>query len=410
VTTQPDPALGAPGPSDSGSDDPAVVFVDSYSWQSFADLAGALRHRGIPAARITGRAASARQRAVMALESLVYGPSVQLVDGGVLEGRPATISPGALAMAVGPTTRDVQMQDDLVIPALDSGPCAANPLRRVAPGVDPMVLVDKRLQEESARHAGVPVLESWPTRETAQLPAVVKPAVGFGGDDVTVVHDADALDRAWREVVAKHGRPPVVQRLLAQGMSTAGVATHGEPVLLVSYQGTPASDDPTGPSESIVAVRDDVADRLARDFLADLGYTGIFCIDWARDADGGLRLIDFNARAFGSWVGLQDLGFDVVGAYLYVLGLGPRPDGPEGVYGEERSMLRYPCPAGLDLAGVRAWRRTSVDIIRTRRAYLGGRWAGVMRLRTEIGTVRAALRRLLSRRARPDATDDDDAA
>jgi len=214
-----------------------VVFVDSYSWQSFADLAGALRHRGIPAARITGRAASPRQRAVMALESLVYGPSVQLVDGGALAGRPATISPGALAMAVGPTTRDVQMQDDLVIPALDSGPCAANPLRRVAPGVDPMVLVDKRLQEESARHAGVPVPESWPTRETAQLPAVVKPAVGFGGDDVTVVHDADALDRAWREVVAKHGRPPVVQRLLAQGMSTAGVATHGEPVLLLELEG-----------------------------------------------------------------------------------------------------------------------------------------------------------------------------
>jgi hypothetical protein len=377
-----------------GAGDPAVVFVDSYSWQSFADLAGALRHRGIPAARITGRAASPRQRAMLALESLLYGPSVRQVDGGMLDGTPATISPGALAMAVGPTTRDVQMQDDLVIPALDSGPCAANPLRRVAAGVDPLVLIDKRIQEETARHAGVPVPESWSTRETAQLPAVVKPPVGFGGDGVVVVNDADELDRAWREVVAKHGRPPVVQRLLSRGLSTAGVASHGEPVLVVSYEGTPPADDPTGPSSSIVAVDDPHAEQLARDFLRDLGYTGIFCIDWVRDPDGELRLIDFNARAFGSWVGLQDLGFDVVGAYLHVLGLGPAPEPGEGRYGETRELLRYPCPAGNDVAGVRTWRRDSLRIIATRRSYLGGRWAVVMRMRTEIGALRALLRRI----------------
>jgi hypothetical protein len=40
-----------------------------------------------------------------------------------------------------------------------------------------------------------------------------------------------------------------------------------------------------------------------------------------RDTDGRGLLIDVNARVFGSWKALQDAGLDMVGAYLYAIGL-----------------------------------------------------------------------------------------
>lgn len=367
---------------------PLVVFLDSYSWQAFVDLAGALRQHKVRVSRISGESRSVRVRLIQRMESWVYGPLRRLVVGGVLHGSKATIDAARLAAAVPADAVDVQMQEDLVLSALALTDGPANPARHLAAGVDPMLLVDKRRQAEHAQSVGVPVPGMWDTPTAAGYPVVVKTPVGFGGGGVRVVHDAAALAEAWTDFSAD-GVRPFVQEFMARGVSTGGVALDGEPVICVAYDGRPAADDPTGPSEVIVAVRSDEAVEQTATFLRSIGYTGFFCIDWVADPQGRLRLIDFNARVFGSWVALQDLGFDLAGAYVHVLGAGPSPAESTGRYGVAAPMLRYPCPPVDTRDQVMLWRAQTLEVVRMRRAWLGSRWATVIRIRTALGTLRA---------------------
>ncbi len=378
--------------ADTYSDDmrkrPLVVFLDSYSWQAFVDLAGALRHRKVRVARISGTSGSIRVRLIQRMESWVFGPLKRLVVGGVLHGSQATIDPAQLAAAVPADATDVQMQEDLVLSALAIADGPANPARHLAAGVDPLLLIDKRLQAQHARAIGVPVPDMWDTPTAATYPVVVKTPVGFGGGGVRIVRDAAGLTEAWTDFSAD-GVQPFVQEFMARGVSTGGVALDGEPVICVAYDGRPAADDPTGPSEVIVAVHSEEAVEKTTAFLRSIGYTGFFCIDWVTDQQGRLRLIDFNARVFGSWVALQDLGFDLAGAYVHVLGAGARPAESHGRYGVAAPMLRYPCPPVDTRDQVMLWRAQTLEVVRIRRSWLGARWATVIRIRTALGTLRA---------------------
>lgn len=365
-----------------------VVFLDSYSWQAFVDLAGALRHRGVRVARIAGRSTSLRIRLVQRMESWVFGPLRRLVDGGTLHGTTAVISPADLAEAVPADAADVQMQEDLVLSALELGSGPAHPSRHLADGVDPRILVDKRLQAEQALAVGVPVPRQWDEPTAATYPVVVKTPVGFGGGGVRIARDAAGLAAAWAELSASDGHP-FVQEHMGRGVSTGGVSLDGEPVVCVAFDGRPAPDDPTGPSQVIVAVENSEAVERTTVFLRSIGYTGFFCLDWVQGPDGRLRLIDFNARVFGSWVALQDLGFDLVGAYLHVLGAAPAPAATVGRYGVAAPMLRYPCPPVETRDDVLRWRDETLEVVRARRPWLGSRWAAVIRMRTVLGTVRA---------------------
>jgi hypothetical protein len=74
----------------------------------------------------------------------------------------------------------------------------------------------------------------------------------------------------------------------------------------------------------VVTVDDPETLAQARALLGGLGFTGAFCLDYVRAADGRALLIDVNARIFGSWLALQKAGLDVVGAYAYAWGLSDR--------------------------------------------------------------------------------------
>lgn len=367
---------------------PLVVFLDSYSWQAFVDLAGALRHRHVRVARVAGRSTSLRVRLVQRMEAWVFGRLHRRVEGGTLHGTTAVISPADLSAAIPADAADVQMQEDLVLSALELGSGPAHPSRHLAPGVDPRILVDKRLQIAQAAAVGVPVPRQWDEPTSATFPVVVKTPIGFGGGGVRVARDQAGLDAAWAELSANDGNP-FVQEHLGRGVSTGGVAQDGEPLVCVAYDGRPAPDDPTGPSQVIVAVDNAEAVANTAAFLRSIGYTGFFCLDWVTGPDGRLRLIDFNARVFGSWVALQDLGFDLVGAYLHVIGAGPAPEASVGKYGVAAPMLRYPCPPAETREDVMRWRAETLEVVRARRSWLGSRWAAVIRMRTVLGTARA---------------------
>ncbi|CAB4849905.1 unannotated protein [freshwater metagenome] len=382
-----------------------VIFLDSGTWQGFLDLAGALRVHGVKVARVGLRTSSPRLRAMQRLESWVLGPLSREVDGGREAGRPASISPAALAEVTGVHVLDMQIQDDLAISALEAEGGVADPRRRVAAGVDPMVLVDKRVQQLWAQKADVPTPRTWDTACSDSFPVVVKANVAFGGRGVRIAHDAEELAQAWAELTTLFGQAPYAQEYLGWAPSTGGVAMDGEALVCVAYEGRPSPGDPTGPPQTVVAIDDPVAVELTARFLRTLGYTGFFCLDWVVDAQGSPRLIDFNARVFGSWVALQAQGFDLISAYLHTLGLGPGPDGRRGQFGVAEQTMRYPCPTADSVKDVWRWRADSLGVVRARKPWLGQRWSTAMRVRTEIGALRALP--VAIRRRAPRAADQD---
>lgn len=375
-----------------------VVFLDSYSWQAFLDLAAALRDRGVQVSRVGGRTSSPRARLMQRIESLAFGRTTALIEGGTLYGTPVSVDPAALAAAIPAETADVQMQEDLALIALGLGDGPGNPARGVAAGVDPRIVVDKRLQVDHARSLGIPVPDQWDEPVAPAFPVVVKTAVGFGGGGVRIAEDEASLAAAWAELSSR-GDAPFLQEFLDRSVSTGGVSLHGEPLVCVAYDGRPAPDDPTGPAQVVVAVEQSDAVEQTAAFLRSIGWTGFFCIDWVADAEGRVRLIDFNARVFGSWAALQELGFDLLGAYLHVLGAAERPAQVEGRYGVPARLLRYPCPPADSSADVLRWRAETLGVVRSRGRILGRRWSTVVRARTALGTARALARVLQSRRA-----------
>lgn len=368
---------------------PLVVFLDSYSWQAFIDLAGALRHRNVRVARVSSRARSPRILLVQSMESLVFGRTRRMVEGGLLFGSSASLPPEALAAAVPSRVTDVQMQEDLIASAMAVPGGGADISRRVRPGVDPQVLVDKWVQDQWARQAGVPTPQVWAGPSAESFPVVVKIRVGFGGNGVRIVHDQEALVGAWAEFTSPDGVTPFLQECLQPSVHTGGVALEGEVLVCVAYDGRPAADDPTGPPYTVVALESPEAAAATTLFIGEIGYTGFFCFDWVVDAEGTLRLIDFNSRVFGSWSALQELGFDLISPYLHALGAGPRTEPTVGRYGVAVTTMRYPCPDTSSFEAVQRWRTETLDIIARRKTYLGTRWATVMLMRTALGTLRA---------------------
>lgn len=392
--------------SDGMRERPLVVFLDSYSWQAFTDLAGGLRQRGIRVARVGSRTRSPRVLLMQTIESWVYGRTRGRVDGGVLLGRPAELSLADLRASVPRDAADVQMQEDLIGFGMADAGGPADISRRVRAGVDPRVLVDKWVQGEWAERAGVPTPRTWEEPSSEEYPVVVKTRVGFGGNGVRVVRDCDALAEAWTELTGPDGQSPFLQECLTPSLHTGGVALDGETLINVAYDGRPAPDDPTGPPYTVFAVRDAQAVQATERFLAEIGYTGFFCFDWVVDDHGTLKLIDFNSRVFGSWPALQELGFDFLSAYAYVLGAGPRPVTSVGRYDESTTTLRYPCPDTSTREAVERWRDETHEIVRRRRSLLGSRWATVIRIRTALGTARA-LRKLRGGSGSAPATPED---
>ena len=375
--------------------DPTVVFIESGSWQAFLDLAGALRTAGVGITRVTIRSATRRTRLVSLVESGVFDRTLRLVEGGRASGTAPDLNGPEVAAALDLERVDIQAQDDLVPALLRDELVPA--YRRLAEGVDPAVVADKAVQAAWASTAGVATPDSWSSPDDVPLPAIVKAPVGSGGQGVRVVTTPDELELAWIDLTDAAGRPPFAQRLLRKSVSTGGVALDGRVLVGTAYDGHPAADDPTGPPAVVVAVDDEEVMDLTRRVLAEIGYTGLFCIDWVRDEDGAAYLIDLNARVFGSWVALQALGLDLLGAYLHTLGIAPEPQPTRATLGRAEPTLRYPCPTTSTPSAVRSWRRESLAIVRRRRGWLGDRWALAVWVRTEIGTV-SALARVARRR------------
>jgi hypothetical protein len=339
-----------------------VLFADVEPWEAFAQFAAALRRRGIRVERLTAADRSVVRRVNDLLQRPVYdriSPVLRFSPDGELEAGDVTAHlPAGLAgwEAV-----------DVVAAPLAGAP--GLPPRTGDPATDEL-LYDKLAMTRFAAARGVPVPRSWPAEEPAPVPPpfLVKPRLGSGGQGIELLPDEVAAGRL--RLTAPRGRLLCQEQAPGELVHVGGVARDGEVLQAACYRAVGSPYAAFGPSAEVLTVDEPAATGATKTLLGSLRYTGAFCLDFVRDADGRPLLIDVNPRIFGSWAALQAAGLDLVGAYLFARGLSA--ERPAGSVPAGRRLAVLPpdtAPAGrgslaAHLAGIARAARL-----------LGGRWA-----------------------------------
>lgn len=352
----------------------ATVLVGSvWPWHGFTQFAAALRRRGVRVVHLTASTSTTVGRSRHRLETLVYSRVVATLPAS---GPPPPGVMGAVLADLGPAVVAVEAEE-VVAEALRLASGATATTSKVGVGTAEDLLYDKLAVTAYAADLGLAVPETWAwaPEPLPPLPLVVKTRRGFGGIGVRVVHTVDELDRALVELAAGDPTNILVQRHLpGELLHAAGVARAGRLVQAAAFVSLPADDDPFGPCTSVRVLDEPVLLASVATLVGNLGYTGMFCLDFVRDADGRPTLIDVNARVFGSWFALQLCGLDLIGAYLYAIGL--RAQAPFGHAVPGTTQPVFPTAATtlarVDLsAGLRLGARQLLQHAR----HLGLRWA-----------------------------------
>ncbi len=298
---------------------PAVLFADVEPWEAFLQLAAALRRRGVRVHRVTTAERSRVRRVNDALQRLVF-TSIRPV---LPPGGSSTALEASVVAELPDGLRAVEAVDT-VAAALAGAPGVP---RRTASASLERLLADKQAMGEHAEAFGIAVPRSWPAEDDHPLrpPFVVKPRLGSGGAGVVVVRD-DATAAGLAARARAHPGTLVAQEFApGELLHVGGVARAGAVLQAACYRAEGAGHSDHGPSAAAVTVDDPDALADAARLIASLGYTGAFCLDLVRAADGRPLIVDVNGRIFGSWLALQRAGLDIVGAYAYAWGLSDRP-------------------------------------------------------------------------------------
>jgi hypothetical protein len=214
---------------------------------------------------------------------------------------------------------------------------------------------------------------------------------------VELVPDDAAAARVVAAARAEPGRLMVQEWAPGELLHVAGVARAGAVLQSACYRAVGSPHSPFGPSAEVLTLDDPETAGQAAKLIGSLEYTGAFCLDFVRAADGQPLLIDVNARIFGSWAALQAAGLDLVGAWAYAWGLTDEP--PAGAVHPGRRLRVL--PPDLSLSGPRpvpVVLGAHLGAVGRAAGVLGPRWAvsAVARLLTAaaVRTGRRALRRV----------------
>jgi predicted ATP-grasp superfamily ATP-dependent carboligase len=202
-------------------------------------------------------------------------------------------------------------------------------------GARASLALDKRLQVEAARRAGLGVLATTivttgeEIREQDGFPLVLRPAFATALHDgrltrgsARVCADADELDAAARDLA--DDTPLLVQPWVAGtgeglfGLAVAGEVSHWSAhrrLRMINPQGS-------GSSACVsIAAEPELVEAAAR-MMRDVGWEGLFMLEFLRDHDGTAWFVELNGRAWGSLALARRLGFEypawAVGAALGV--------------------------------------------------------------------------------------------
>lgn len=344
-----------------------VVFASTETFEAGDQLAACLRRHKVRVTLFRPPASGGLAKGLRRVSGLVYDH----IDES-LRDDPAGPDIAGLRRAVAdPDVVGVQATDQTLEPLVAAVADDAAVVQRVCAAADPMGMIDKRWQADVAQSAGLLVPQVWlDPAVVTDFPVLVKPILGGGGTGIRAAADRAELTAAWKDAARDDATYFIQQRVLGRTMHVGGVARQGEPIVIAAYEGE--GPQQFGQISTGRLVVDDAAVTAATAFLRAAGYTGIFCFDLIRTETGEHYFIEVNPRIFGSWMTLQLAGVDVVGAYLFALGLGERP--PAGAPDYTTTwQLKHPSDA---TAGQLL--KAGLGRVRTMRPYLGWRGSAVM--------------------------------
>lgn len=334
-----------------------VIVVIAEGWECFDQFAMGLRREGLKVVRVTcGQPRSTAQAWSRHVWAWAYGDSVTIRGDADLP---------ALFRDLGPeSVEDILCDEYRLRSVLAAAEMAGVPqdvlgrLARFARWADKVVCAD------DLAAAGIPI----PLTVTGVMPAeaasrvgyplLAKARIGTAGHRVRLVRDADELLASTASLEAS-GEPLLYQRFVdGIPLDYVCLVRDGTPTHEGVYEATISPDDPLGPPVSGRVIDHPAVTELGRSVASLLGGSGLLNVDVLQAADGGLWVIDVNARAWGSVLALRSADADFVTAYLDLL-LNRAPVG-------DLKPLRVGAPFSYFPSGVEArWRA-------------GDRWAAVM--------------------------------
>jgi hypothetical protein len=347
--------------------EPTVVFADFEPWEGFLQFAAALRRRGVRVERLT----AADRTAVRRVNDLLQRP-VFACTRPVLHRSSADVLAADVVAHLPASVAAWEAIDDI---AAELNATPGLPLRTRSSALEGL-LHDKLAMTRHAASHGLAVPRSWPAEAAHPLvpPFVVKPRTGAGGVGVRVITDEAAAARVAASARACPGLLLVQEWAPGELLHVGGVARAGSILQVAAYRAVGSPHAAFGPSTEVLTLDDPGTLDQATRLMDTLGYTGAFCLDYVRSADGRALLVDVNARVFGSWAALQGAGLDIVGAYLYAWGL--RTEVPSGSVAPGRRLRVLPPDMALtgsrSLAGMFAAHLRGVA---AGTPVLGRRWA-----------------------------------
>jgi hypothetical protein len=376
---------------------PVALFVDVEPWEGFLQFAAAVRRRGVRVERLTSERRSRVRRINDLLQRLVFARVRAVLP---------EVDPGArlvqLLGAEHPAELRAVEAVEQVAATLAGLP--GLPRRTVDPALEAL-LYDKLGMNDHLRASGLAVPRSFPAEASHPLnpPFVVKPRLGSGGARVVHVVDSATAAGLAEEARAHPGTLMTQELLPGEVVHVGGVARQGEVLQIGCYRAVGSPHSPFGPSAELLTVTDEATVAHATALVASLGYTGAFCLDYVRGADGRALIVDVNARVFGSWAALQRAGLDLVGAWLYAWGL--VPNAPIGSL--PAGLLLRTLPPDMSLAGpgsLIAVLRLQLFGVIEGAAVLGPRWVASTLGRLLCAAAVQAVRRSMRKTRGPRST------
>ena len=332
---------------------PTVIIASMQTFEAGDQLAAALRKGGIRAELFRPPAHGRFAQAMRTASRAVYNTVHQSLDDQSPDGMFDLIN-----RLNQPDVYALEATDETLEPLVRELAASKLPsLKKVCDATDPTGMVDKRWQAETAERVGLTVPTVWSDPEAVTtFPVLVKPLLGGGGEGIIRAESREELVEAWRKSTAGGDEVYIQQLVSGPTMHVGGVAHKGVPVVIAAYQGTTASGSPYGQITSSKLIHDDVAITAAESMLLASGFSGAFCFDLIVDDDGHHHFLEVNPRIFGSWMGLQLAGVDIVGAYIFAIGLGERPAASTLDY-DTVWQLKHPSDANAREVARAGWKR-----------------------------------------------------
>jgi len=198
------------------------------------------------------------------------------------------------------------------------------------------VLRDRRRFYERAAALGIPVPPWMPLGSPADLeeaarrfgyPFVLRGTRGLAGSQVRVVSSARAAAVALRELNGESPGQPFAQAFVEGPRHlVGGFFSHGEAIRLFAQETIDQHPAGTGPSTRVRACTDEALIRSARALVADLGWSGMACVEFIRDQQGRFVLMEMNPRPWAALEVAERRGAGICRAFAE--SLAGRPVGP----------------------------------------------------------------------------------